>query len=163
MFCTKCGAEIDDNAQFCENCGAKVEKKKKGVSLDSTNIPGIVAGILLIFSTFFPYATIEVFGSKMSVSLIQGSDGVLVIIIGLIVIGLSFFRVNLGVVITGAISLLFAIIKNVLLYHVDGDDFYKELAKSMIQKGAGFYLLYLASVAVLCVGIYALMKQKRQQ
>lgn len=26
MFCTKCGAEMEENTQFCTKCGAKIEK-----------------------------------------------------------------------------------------------------------------------------------------
>ena len=26
MFCSKCGHQIDDNAEFCENCGCKIKQ-----------------------------------------------------------------------------------------------------------------------------------------
>ena len=32
MFCTKCGAQIDDNALICPNCGEEVEKLEKKIS-----------------------------------------------------------------------------------------------------------------------------------
>ncbi len=31
MFCTKCGAENDDNARFCVECGAKLGNSGKGI------------------------------------------------------------------------------------------------------------------------------------
>ena len=26
MFCSKCGHQIDDNAEFCKNCGCKIKQ-----------------------------------------------------------------------------------------------------------------------------------------
>lgn len=36
MFCSKCGQQIDDHAEFCENCGYKV-KPAQSIDLEATN------------------------------------------------------------------------------------------------------------------------------
>ena len=43
MFCSKCGAEVSDNATFCTNCGAKIEKAPEEIKAaplyDAAEVP----------------------------------------------------------------------------------------------------------------------------
>lgn len=52
MFCGKCGAENQDNAEFCTNCGAKLNKGVKTnattVSLSSQNDKNRKVGIIAV-------------------------------------------------------------------------------------------------------------------
>ena len=50
MYCSKCGAEINDEAVICPKCGCETGYKKK--SVDNTNeILRMVAKILMLIST----------------------------------------------------------------------------------------------------------------
>ena len=44
MFCAKCGAEMDDNAEFCPKCGARAGAEAGGLAAgdDSVGPIGIV-------------------------------------------------------------------------------------------------------------------------
>lgn len=46
MYCTKCGNELPDDAQFCENCGMSInqdtEKETNGVSSFGQKVDGII-------------------------------------------------------------------------------------------------------------------------
>ena len=43
MFCSKCGAEVSNNATFCTNCGAKIEKAPEEIKAaplyDAAEVP----------------------------------------------------------------------------------------------------------------------------
>ena len=53
MFCGKCGAENQDNAEFCTNCGAKLNKGVKtntvAVSLPNKNNKDRKVGMIAVW------------------------------------------------------------------------------------------------------------------
>lgn len=55
MFCSKCGAQINDNAEICTNCGCSVSnsRKKSGKKEMSTGLRifCLIAGLILAFIT----------------------------------------------------------------------------------------------------------------
>lgn len=42
MFCSKCGKELSNNAQFCSNCGAKVSGEKRSIDLSNISLDGFI-------------------------------------------------------------------------------------------------------------------------
>ena len=67
IYCTKCGAEIADGANFCSKCGTKVESKPTPAPM-SPPAPanekdkkywGGVIGIILLISGILTLATID--------------------------------------------------------------------------------------------------------
>jgi len=64
MYCTKCGEENDDQAQFCRSCGAAVQEpiQQQGIQRWVTDKKilwgvGLIAGILALVGVFSPWAT----------------------------------------------------------------------------------------------------------
>lgn len=47
MFCSKCGKEIDDNAEFCQFCGQKIEKAE--IKNENKKTPmGCIIGVIIL-------------------------------------------------------------------------------------------------------------------
>ena len=120
------------------NTYAKIASKKP-------NIIGIVAGALLIISTLLPYATISFMGQSESKSLISAGDGVFFLLIGIAAIVVSIFNLNIGVLITGIVSTLFALYEVIDFSKVMDNSYYS----NFVHRGVGFYLMIIASLAII--------------
>ena len=66
------------------------------------------------------------------------------------------------VIITGVISLILFFIENSSLKDVTSDSYLGELASSLIQKGAGYYLILIGSIALIVAGVMGIMQKKRK-
>ena len=93
MFCSKCGAENSGNNRFCEKCGAPLESNGAGSISNILNAASSASGkfdvknpanatslagaVLMILSVFFPYVTVELFGFRESVTLINWDGHIL--------------------------------------------------------------------------------------
>jgi len=176
MFCTNCGENNEDNAEFCVKCGSKLKDvtvKKSGtpslgsltsgelkvgnISIDKSkmNLAGIICGAIALISAFLPYISAEIWGMKSSTSLIQGGDGVIVIIfaLGAIVCAVIDKKIPLtvmGVLLLAIIGLesksLTEGVEELSYYGIDFDDIFK--------MEIGFYLLLLSSIGVTVSGCY---------
>jgi hypothetical protein len=49
MYCSKCGAEISESANFCEKCGYQVNPAKQAVYPGTYNREWLLATLLCIF------------------------------------------------------------------------------------------------------------------
>lgn len=181
MFCGSCGKEINEGATFCPNCGAAIKPKSAATNTQpngnfqqsfnaqqlmsgitsnpNLNIFGIIAGVILLLSAFLPFASISVFGSSMSVSLIDGGDGVIVIILALVGIVFSVLGKNIVVIVSGVISTLLFFVELAQMTSSYEDEFMNELASSMIHKGIGFYFLLIGAVCLIIAGIVGIRQK----
>ena len=48
MYCSKCGAEIDDNSEYCSKCGAKIESNQQNYSRNEEKLKKYLLLILII-------------------------------------------------------------------------------------------------------------------
>ena len=173
MFCPTCGKELSDGATFCPGCGTALNGKSgangansqktssKFFDLSRMNIIGIVASIAVLLAVFLPFASIDIFGTKESVSLIDGSDGILFIIIAVAGAVFSVLNLNIVVIIAGAISTVFFFIENANLSGSDADEL-TQLAASMIQKEFGYYLLIIGSIGLIVAGLVGFVLKKKK-
>ena len=182
MFCPSCGKEISDGATFCPGCGSPIKAKAGATGTvgmtgmagsnaqqslsgifnkSKMNIYGIIASALILLSVFLPFVSVDFFGTKMSVSLLDGSDGILFIIIAIVGAVVSVLGKNIIVIITGAVSTLFFFIENANLS--GDDDYYSELASSMLQKGPGYFFLLIGSLGLLIAGIVVFVQKKNNK
>ena len=113
-FCTDCGTIITPKTSLCPNCGARtaglLESDKENDELGRTGIDrkqlfGIIGSILLFFGVFTPIISAPIIGSINYFQNGKG-DGVIVLVLALISIGLVFAKKYGGLWITGVGSLV---------------------------------------------------------
>ncbi len=112
------------------------------------NLFGLITSILAFISIFMPFASASAWGVTVTAALIDGADGVIVLIISLAAIVLSIFGINVVVIIAGVLNLLIDIIE------VANDD------TGIVTMGAGFYFLLIASIAMVAAGIVGIVFKK---
>ena len=95
----------------------------------------------------------------MSVSLIDGGDGVIVIILALVGIVFSVLGKNIVVIVSGVISTLLFFVELAQMTSSYEDEFMNELASSMIHKGVGFYFLLIGAVCLIIAGIVGIRQK----
>ena len=170
MFCQNCGKEIPEGAQFCPNCGAPVgapapasepvvpvvTKKKSKM-----NIIGIIAGAVIILATFLPFVSVSLLGTTASQSLMDGGDGIIYIAVAALGILFACLGKNIIVGIAGVISLILFFIENSSLNDIGKDAYLGELASSLVQKGAGYYLILIGSIALIVAGVVGFVQKKK--
>ena len=92
--------------------------------------------LLCLISVFLPFLTVSLFGYSESMSLFKdGEDGVIFLITAIVIIALSMLRVNTLNIILTLIQGIFAIYETMSAKSELSD------YGSMVQYGAGFYLL----------------------
>lgn len=113
-------------------------------------ILGIIAGLLILLSTFMPYVTAEVWGFKQSASIYQISPYYLieaaVLCLGLIID--SIIKHGKSNIAVGIILLIICIYR-----YVNYQNFITESEYSMTQLGVGYYMVAVAAVTAIASGI----------
>lgn len=174
MYCNKCGNQIKDDALFCDKCGAKIEKnnsennasninnenvsseQKANIITPSKNFDLLTVGaaILSIISTFLPFITISFFGTTLQKSYFDG-DGKIIVIIAILAIIFSVLDKKIAVIVCGVINLSILVFDTFNITSFAGqNEAANEIVKSMIIKGPGYYLLFVASIGLVIAGIY---------
>ena len=174
MFCPSCGKEIPEGATFCPNCGATVRKASSPanspnrqltfpgiINKSKMNIFGIIASVVLLLSSFLPFVSVDVFGSSLSASLMDGPDGIIVIIVAIAGIVFSLLGIDIATIIAGAVAMIIFFVENAQFSEATGDDEFGALAAAMIDKGAGYYFLLLGSICLIIAGIIRFIQKKK--
>lgn len=110
--------------------------------------------LLCLISVFLPFLTVSLFGYSESMSLFKdGEDGVIFLITAIVIIALSMLRVNTLNIILTLIQGIFAIYETMSAKSELSDyDF-----GSMVQYGAGFYLLLIGGIVAFVGAIIGLV------
>ncbi len=120
-------------------------------------ILGIVAGLLILLSTFMPYVTAEVWGFKQSASIYQISPYYLieaaVLCLGLIID--SIIKHGKSNIAVGIILLIICIYR-----YVNYQNFITESEYSMTQLGVGYYMVAVAAVTAIASGILIIIHNR---
>lgn len=147
MFCSGCGAENSDGADFCGKCGKPLGN---GSKTKKKNIPELVSTAVVALSVFLPYASIW----GISKSLIQGADGIVIIVFAIIGVICSLLNKHIGVIVAGGLSLGMFLLEEASIRSGE----YGELVSSMLTRGGGYYLLIIGSIAMIITAIIAKKK-----
>ena len=120
----------------------------------------IIACIIIAVSAFLPYLSASFLGASLSKSLIDGGDGIFVIIIAAIALLCTFKEKYVPVIVCGAASLALFFLENTNIENNmrGANDF----ARAMLQKGTGYYLLLGGSIALIVFAFMA-RSEKAQQ
>lgn len=154
-ICGNCGNTLNDNDVVCANCGAAAPVQKKAAGWTPLRICMVVAAALLILAVFLPFASTSVFGTTFSVSLIEGSDGVFFIVIAAVAIVFTLLNKCLVEMICGIAACVLSIFELISWNTQVGE------LSGVISKGFGFFLMFIASIAMLVVGILRFMQSKK--
>ena len=129
------------------------------------NYLGLLSSVVLIVAVFMSTFTfeIELFGIKYSEPLYL-KTGYKVLFIGCALAGILFslIRMDIGVSLSGALSLIvFLTVRNKLVNPEKGGEMAKKLLDEFLKKTTGYYLILIASVAMIVFGlIYAFFVEK---
>ena len=175
MYCKSCGEPNPDGVKFCTNCGKSMAEVGEFLNshqqsaetvkasaprrslLVKPNLPAIIAGALICISVFLPFVKVELFGVAVDGSLMDGTDGVIFLVVAAIGILFAVLGINLAVAITGAVSVVLFLIENSAL----NDDLYA-LASQLAIKQSGYYLLLAGCIAMLLAGLVGMVLKKRK-
>ena len=113
------------------------------------NVAAIASAIFMFIGLFPNFMTMQVYGIKVGAALIEGGDGVIVLISTILCIAFAVFGMHIGSLVTACINLL------VILIDVSGDS-----AKYM-DAGAGFILLMFGSLITIGVSIWGIIAKKQ--
>ena len=129
------------------------------ISFDLPAIAGIIASVVFGIAAFLPYVKITFLGKSESISLFGGSKlwGIIILLIGAVGIFLTITRQFSALLGVGAASLGMTIYWAVRFIKViAGDNSWESrLAKDLMSYGVGYYFLWIGSIGMLAVGIYA--------
>lgn len=108
--------------------------------------------LLCLISVFLPFLSVSLFGYSESMSLFKdGEDGVIFLITAIVIIALSMLRVNTLNIILTLIQGIFAIYETMSAKSELSD------YGSMVQYGAGFYLLLIGGIVAFVGAIIGLV------
>lgn len=168
-FCEKCGAPLEQGVKFCAKCGAPVADnqtktavltKPAGMSVNVKSpltLGMLIAGAVVILSTFLPYVSVSLFGYTQSQSLLNGGDGVFFIVLAAAAMVLAVLNkptiAMVCSVITGALSIFELTDANSKL----GD------YSALVDKGAGCYLNLLGGVALAAISVVWFLSARKNK
>jgi len=116
----------------------------------------VCACLVIGFSVVLPYFSVSGFGITLSKSLMDGGDGIYVLIIAAVALVLSLTGKFGPVVFLGIASFaVFFLEKNSVTTNMGKE--VDALAKSMLQKGLGYYGLLVGSIALIVFAVLGLM------
>ncbi len=129
------------------------------------NYLGLLCSVVLIVAAFM-----STFNFKMNLLGVEYSEplylktGYKVLFIGCALAGILFslIRLDIGVSLSGALSLItFLTVRDKLVNPKAGGELAKKLLDEFIKKSTGYYLILIASIAMIVSGlIYALFVEK---
>lgn len=160
MYCNNCGSQLAEGAAFCSHCGSAVsggmpenmqnqienmpyQNAGKQAAKKKMNIAAVISAALLVIAMFLPYVSIDGGFVNVSKALIDG-DGVLFLIVGAIGIIGALVKKNGIVIFSGGLACLLSVVEIVV--------FEKNEYSELLTRGAGFYLMIIASVFLLASG-----------
>ncbi len=119
----------------------------------------ICASLIIGISVVLPYFSVSGLGVTVSKSLMDGRDGIFVIIVAAIALIFSIFGKYAITVFLGMASFgLFFLENNTVTTNLGKE--IDALARSMIQKNLGYYCLLIGSIALIVFSVIGLITKK---
>lgn len=146
------------------------EKNSIEIKLKKMNLFGVIASIVTLTSVFLPCVSVTMLGFTRSVSFIEGSNGLIILLLAIAGLIFAVLNKNVLVLIFGILELavsIYIIVNFVNLFNLDtysNDNplvnMVAEGIKSMIKKGPGYYILSIGSVLTILAAVYGLYLEK---
>jgi zinc-ribbon domain len=114
IYCSECGSENEDNADFCQNCGnlIKPDEKKEGFS-QLINWKSLVFGAITFAVLFVLYLLLYVFNPSIGSSLVFGFLIIGPFISGIVTGYISGREFKSGILNGAIIGILYALIMGI--------------------------------------------------
>ena len=111
-------------------------------------ISGVVSAIIYALGAVLPIVTVEFFGTKVSASMLDGTDWIFVILNAALAVATLILSENLSFLISAITAVVMAISKLYIFFS-------KEMAEAsmLFVKGAGFYCLLIGSILLVAASI----------
>lgn len=161
--CSECGRDISSNAAVCPNCGNPISQPNNNVPVSSDNkgllvkkLVCITAYACMILGAILPFIKVSFLGTNVSKTLIDGTDGVIIIAIAAVGILTAFIKSKGLSIVWAVISIGVCILE--VTYNVNDNSEYSAL----IQHGTGYYFLLIAAI-MLFVNVICILATKSQK
>lgn len=126
--------------------------------------------LITAISVIFPFILVNFLGTTVERCLIDShadslGDGVIIIVVCCFGAIFLLFSKHIPIIIAGIINLVIFFIEYDHLnkiYNAGENELSNVIAKSIVMKGAGFYLLLIGSILMILSGFYALYKSKNE-
>ena len=161
MNCSNCGAWNSDDAQFCSKCGAPlntpINTEQAVEQTGEINGIGLIASLVLIASAFLPLYSVNVFGTKVNITLIDGTDWIIMVLLG--GLGILFSIKDKGIhqslcgVLGAAYFLYITISVRGILSSSSSSELASAIAQRMLERGSGYFALLLGSIGLIVAGM----------
>lgn len=150
-----------------EDLDMKVNQKKQKsskpliINISNINILGIIGSLITIISVCLPFASATFFGTSVTYRYIDG-DGIFVIIIGIIAIIVSFLNKGIILIVLGVLDFLLFIYYSHSINSLLNSNLSKSYfnMSNLLAKGAGYYLMPVGAILMICAGIYYILKRR---
>ena len=119
----------------------------------------ICACLLIGISVVFPYFSVSGFGLTLSKNMMDGSDGIYILIIAAVAFVLSVLGKFAPVIFLGMASFGLFFLENNSVKTNLGKEM-DAIAKAMLQKGLGYYCLLIGSIALIVFAVLGLIDKK---
>ena len=162
-FCAKCGAPLAPGATVCGKCGAQIKSdvptpaKSSSSSLHPLALGILISAVAVILATFLPYVSVSFLGFSQSASVIVGGDGLIFIATAAMAIVGALLKKPLIALIGGIITVGLCIFELVNASSELGG------YASYIDKGAGYYLLLIASIALVIFCVLSFLASRKSE
>lgn len=167
--CPECGNSVSEKATTCLKCGfgvaAEIEhqrneaiglasireyqystqKKREDTFWNVANIVSLIGIVALMVAVFLPLVKTEIWGMKIGTSLLDGGDGIIILVVAGVALLFLFLNKQILFSISGILCVILVVVEI-----LDFNDKLTELGEwaALIQKGAGYTLLILSAIAI---------------
>lgn len=175
MFCSSCGAEVEEGASFCSNCGKAIKVNGTAIAKEAVlptkkrskmNVWGVIASVVVVISMLIPALTLDYFNSPMRWNLLEHDGGTVsfVILVCAVVSGvLSALGKNVFTIVAGILALFNFWMVNATISRMMGDVTPEEIGNLFLTKNPGYYLFLLGAIGMIAAGIAGIVQKKNNR
>jgi len=163
MNCNNCGAWNSDDALYCSQCGSALNTTKPVGTANGINVFGLISSVVLLASAFLPLFSVNVFGTKVNASLIDGTDWIIIVLLAVAGVWFAIKERGVELIICGVLGFAYFLyvtysVKNSLSASAAGSELAATIARSMVERGLGYFALLFGSVGLTVAGIISIKK-----
>ena len=145
--CLSCQMYYPDDKNFCIKCGSYLLAAENNTVAQNNvapkqkiNLIVMVSAIVYLFAIFLPYVSIN-FIAKVEKALIDSGDGIIFIILGALVLILSFFKLKIPTLVFASLASGMTVIEAMWTFHLSDYEYHE-----LLNREIGYYLLLASSI-----------------
>ncbi len=142
-------------APFAGNYPQQKMKVKRKI-----NIFGIIAAAVVVLSVFLPFIELTARRSHDSASLINGSDGIIFLVVAAIAAVFSLVGLNIGTLCTGVVSLGLSVFEVIYSFNYKKSEL--DMLSAKIHGKIGMYINLIGSILIIVAAIIGMTMREKQ-